>query len=123
MKVLVFSQKYMTLCGISSHKLHDPTNEFYRSIVAYSIIFGLFALVAAAAVYIFNHFTDLDTTTNSYIVLSACGATAASFIAVGINIKSVKLFYIELQRLIDGGKIVIPSNLNQFVINYNFFLS
>lgn len=106
MKVLKFSQKYMAFLGISSLQLHEPTNEFLYSPGAYIILFGLLQLVAAAFVYIINHITDLDTTTNSYIVISACAATAASFASMGASMKTTKSFHIELQKMINKGKIV-----------------
>lgn len=53
--------------------------------------------------YIYEHFSDLSTTTNSLIVLSAGFASIGSYISIGANMKSAKLLHNELQKIVNKG--------------------
>lgn len=105
MKVLKFSEYYLTFLGICSHKLDVPTNEFLKSINAYIFLIGFFGpLCGFSAAYIYQNLSDLETSTNALLVLSAGMAASGAYISIGVNMKTVKRMHNELQKIVDNGR-------------------
>lgn len=103
MKVLQISETLLTFLGICSHQLHKPTNEFLKTINAYVCLVGFFGpLCGFSAAFIYKNLSDLKTSANALIVLSAGIATAASYITIGVNMKTVKQLHNELQNVVDN---------------------
>lgn len=107
MKVLNYSLKYLNFLGIVClDRLTEPTNEFMRFTPrAYIFLTGyLGPLLPASALYIVRNFSDLESSTNALVVLSAGIACFGAFVTMGINMKTVKRLYMEYQTLVDKGK-------------------
>lgn len=103
-KVLEYNQISMEWLGIHSKRLNDPTNEFYRSFVAYYILFNVISFtIIASAVYMYVHIDNFEVITESFLVACAGIQVAGMFICIGINMQKVKTLHITLQELVDKG--------------------
>lgn len=104
MKVLKFCLDYLTLIGICSDRLYDPTNEFFKNINSYICLFGFLGpLLSFSAAYIVTNFADLELSTNAMIVLTAGIASFGGWFTIGLKMKTVKLLYREIQEIVDAG--------------------
>lgn len=105
MKVLKYSEIYLTFLGICSNRLNENTNEFLKTFNSYFFLVGFIGpLYGCSAAYIYENFSDLTTVTNALIVLSAGVASVGSFVSVGLNMKNVKLLHNKLQKIVDDSK-------------------
>lgn len=106
MKVLRLSLKYLNFLGLCSENLTDQTNNFMTYTPrAYIFLTGyLGPLLTASALYLIQNFTDFVSSINALIVFSAGIASFGAFCTIGLNMKTVKLLYVEFQTLADKGK-------------------
>lgn len=105
MKVLELSFRYLNFLGICSDRLTEPTSEFMKLPQAYFFLIGyLGPLLTSSSLFLVNNFTDFASSTNALIVLSAGVASFGAFVTMGMNMKTVKMLYIEYQNLVDKGK-------------------
>lgn len=103
MKVLKFSENYLTFLGICSNQLNQPTNEFLKTANSYVILIGFLMLNTFSAAYIYQNYSDMETSINALFALSAGIANAGSYISIGINMKTLKRLHNELQKIVDNG--------------------
>lgn len=102
-KVLKFNQILMSWQGIHSHRLTEPTNEFYRSLSSYYVVFTLFAFVITSAVRIYGYWPDIESILKPCSVAFGGVQCAGMFISIGFQMKRIKALHLELQGIIDEG--------------------
>lgn len=60
-QVLKYNQAYMAWLGIYSYRLTEPTNEFFKSIVAWFFMFDSFVMIIISSVlYIIKYMSDIN---------------------------------------------------------------
>lgn len=102
--VLKYNQILMSWQGIHSHNLTEATNEFYRSLSTYYIIFTLSAFIITSAVRIYGYWPEIE------LILKPCSIAFGGvqclgmFICIGLQMKRIKVLHLELQRIVDEGK-------------------
>lgn len=104
--VLQTNQKLMYHFGIYSNRLTDPTNEFFKSVVAYYMV--LFAII-----FYFistSMFVSENLETNFAVALETILAIIGGFqflgmyINTGIHNNMIKMLHLKLQAIVDDGK-------------------
>ncbi|XP_031637695.1 uncharacterized protein LOC116350104, partial [Contarinia nasturtii] len=101
-EVLKYNQISMGWLGIHSKRLNEPTNEFFRSFVAFFILFNVVSFtIISSVVYVYIHIHSFEMIAEPF--LDACCGTqvAGMFICIGINMKKVKKLHLVLQELVD----------------------
>lgn len=107
LKVLESIQAYMVRIGLHSYNLTEPNNEFFRSIGAYYILStSVLVLILSSAVYVFKNVSDFEDVSEPLFVILAGVQIVCIFSSVGLNMKTIKGLQIELQALVDEGRIL-----------------
>lgn len=95
MKVLEESLSLLKQLGICSDRLNVSTNEFLQSINGI-IYFACFVgpLMISSAIFIYKNLSDLETSTNAMLVLTAGSASFGGFLTLdrGMDYGAKKLF-------------------------------
>lgn len=108
MKVLEKNQNLLVKLGLSSHRLTEPTNEFMKTIICYIMLCGIVGpMILCAAVSLYKSLDDFQGAIDAFYVLSAGIVCLGSYLSIGINMKKVKYLQVELQQIVDSGKIHI----------------
>lgn len=103
-EVLKYNRKVMTPLGIYSHRLTEPTNEFYSSIVPYYFIcFDVIFLTISSAVFSVQNISAIRLALQNVTLIVAGMQCAGMFISIGINMKKVKLLHLKLQGIVNAG--------------------
>lgn len=103
-KVLQYNQIIMTHVGIHSHRLTEPTNEFFKSFGTYHVLFcAIFLDVISTGAYIYRNLSQFSKIFETYIVFIVAIQYAGMIISIGLNMKKVKLLQLELQEIVDQG--------------------
>lgn len=101
MKVLQMIFFYLKLFGFCSD-VREPTNDFLKSPMGiWVLIIHLGPILSFNAVYVYINLTDLDSIASALVVLIAGIISFAGFISMGIQMKSVKALYAEIQAIVD----------------------
>lgn len=104
-RVLEFNQNFMACIGINSHDLTESRNEFFRSMVAYFILFNLICwCMVSSSVFVYQNLDKLELALVTGLVISAGFQSAGMFLAVGLNMKAVKKLHLRLQEIVNNGK-------------------
>lgn len=110
-KVLKYNQIMMSWQGIHSHHLTEASNDFHRSLSSYYVIVTLFLFIIASAVRIHSYWPEVE------LILKPCSVAfggvqcVGMFICIGLQMKRIKALHLELQRIIDEGKVSIQMHL------------
>lgn len=107
--VLEFNQNFMARIGINSHDLTESRNEFFRSIVAYFILFNLIGwCVVSSSVFVYENIEHLDLALQTAFVIVAGFQAGGMFLGVGLNMKAVKTVQLRLQEIVNAGEKAFP---------------
>lgn len=87
-RVLERSQNFMTRLAISSHRLSDPTNEFFTRLMAYYITFLLYAFAVTHWAVVFEYWPDIS------LVLHPFAMSLAGLQCGGVSL--LLLFFLKL---------------------------
>lgn len=127
MQVLALNLDYLTFLGIMSKHLDEPTNEFLKTFQSWFFFCSHFTtLLVFSLAYLYYNFSDLSTSTNAMIVFFAGITCFVTFLSIGMEMKTSKILYRELQSIVDKGVSLILSifkiaSLNTKRIFYFFF--
>lgn len=115
--VLKNNQIFMTPLGIYSYRLTEPINEFYTSFAPYYIeFFVLIFLTFSTAVFTLQNVAQIDLALQNVSLFTAGIQCAGMFINIGAKMKTVKLFHLKLQDIVDAG---IVSELFIFFLDFH----
>lgn len=102
LKVLEHSQVFMTKIGIHSHNLNDPTNEFFNSLATYYVLFNVIAFtIVSSAIFSYVNLYQFELALHTSIIVIAGCQCGGMFLSFGLNMTKVKVFHLNLQKLID----------------------
>lgn len=103
MKVLENSLKFFRLLGMCSDRLNEPTNDFLQSFNGYIIVLAaLGPLLTFPAIYIYHNISDLESSSNAIMAIIGGSVCVGAFFNIGLQMKSVKAFYREVQAIVDS---------------------
>lgn len=100
--VLKYNQWIMNKFGIYSYRLTEPSNEFFKSIRSYYILFTIFVInFIPCAVYVYLHWPNFEVIFET--MLCACGniQTLGMFFNIGLQMKKIKVLHLKLQKMVD----------------------
>lgn len=100
-QVFANSQAIMTRIGLSSHRLTEPTNEFFKSFVPYYSLSFLSINVIFCGVIMFRHAPNLDLIVEPLMIIIAGVQSGGMFLSVGLKMKSVKTLMLATQKIVD----------------------
>lgn len=104
-KVLQYNQMIMAYVGIHSHRLTEPTNEFFYSIGTYYVLFcAIFLDIISIGMYILSNLSHLHKILQAFVVFVGGFQHAGMILSIGLNMKKVKLLQLDLQEIVDQGK-------------------
>lgn len=101
-KVLEHNEKFITCLGIRSYCFTEPTNEFFKSISSYYILWILITSVISSLVFTCLHWPQIEMITSSTMVLVGCYQASGMFMSFGLNMKKVKAVHLQLQEIINS---------------------
>lgn len=102
-RVLERSQNLMTRLAISSHRLSEPTNEFFTRFMAYYITFLLYAFSAANWAVVDKYWPDISLILQAFAMVLAGLQCGGVYVSIGFQMKNIKKLHMELQAIIDKG--------------------
>lgn len=106
LKVLEYNQNYMARIGIHSHRLNEPTNEFFKQFVTFYYIFVFTTIfIGSSAVFVYNGWPQMDIISEPCLIVIAGLQVLGMYLSIGLNMKKLKILHIELQGIIDAGKL------------------
>lgn len=104
-KVLKNNETFMTHLGIYSNRLTEPTNEFFKSFVAYYFLFNTFVGIAASAAFALKYSCDLKPVLGAFKFAVGAWQFGGMFLGIGLKKMKVKSLHLELQRIVDEGNL------------------
>lgn len=124
-RVLERSQNFMTRLAISSHRLSEPTNEFFTRLMAYYITFLLYAFSVTHWAVVYKYWPDLSLVLHPFAMSLAGLQCGGVYVSIGLQMKNIKKLLIELQNIIDKGmRIFVHPNIfvsKPFSLNCFFY--
>lgn len=102
-RVLERNQNFMTRLAISSHRLTDPTNEFFTRLMAYHITFLLYAFAVTHWAVVFKYWPDLSLVLHPFAMSLAGLQCGGVYLSIGFQMKNIKKLYTTLQNIINEG--------------------
>lgn len=104
MEVLRLSVNYLTFLGILSHRLDEPTNEFYKTLRTYFFLIGhTCPILIASTVFIIHNFSDIVALTNALVIFSAGVSCFGAYMWIGIHMPLVKSLCIDFKIMATKG--------------------
>lgn len=104
LKVLGYNQAFMAMIGINSHRLTDPTNEFFSSFMSYFILLnGIIFTTVSSSVFAFTHLSHIQIALETFLIVIAGMQSCGMFLSVGLKMKKIKLLHLKLQAIVDKG--------------------
>lgn len=108
LKVMELNQISMSWIGIHSMHLDEPSNEFFKSISAYCILFcTVFFFIGSSAAFVYEFSSDFVLVSEPLLIVIAGLQCFGMFVSVGFNMKTIKLLHIKLQEIIDESTVVL----------------
>lgn len=105
-KVMAYNQLAMSWVGIHSQNLHEPTNEFFKSIGAYYVLFCAMSFtIISSAVFVYRHASNFELISEPCLIVIAGIQNVGMFTSIGFNVKQIKILHIKLQKIVDASKI------------------
>lgn len=101
-KVLEYNQMLMVRLGLSSRRLFESTNEFYKSFMPYFNITFLTINIILSGLEVLKHWPDLNLLMEPVTIIVAAIQGGAMILSVGLNMKLVKKLFISLQDIVDN---------------------
>lgn len=103
-RVLKSNQDIMARFGIHSHRLTEPVNEFFRSIMTYFMLFHIGALcIGSSCVFIHQHRSDLELALATCSIVVAGFQCGGMFLSVGLKMITIKALHLKLQDVVNKG--------------------
>lgn len=105
-EVLKYNQIFMSLIGIYSYRLTEPTNEFIKSKTAYLFVTTVIAGILMSIAYILVNYTDVaefQVALVAVAVIIGAAQTGGAYTNVGLKMKQVKVLHLKLQEIVDEG--------------------
>ncbi|XP_055304812.1 odorant receptor 67a-like [Sitodiplosis mosellana] len=103
-KVLKHNQELMALLGIHSHRLTEPTNEFFKLPVTYLVLFILCTFsITSCAMFAYKNFSQFGAALEAIYIMIAGVQCGGMYLSVGLKMKQVKLLQQKLQEIVDEG--------------------
>lgn len=113
-KTLAYNQALMTRLGLSSHRLTEPTNEFFKSFMPYFNLSFLAINLILCGVLMFWNWPVLDLILEPLLIIIAGVQSGGMFLGVGLKMKHVKVLNLNIQKIVDDeGNHWIFNNLFQ----------
>lgn len=107
MKVLKYNQFYLTLLGISSNRLTEATNEFWKSLSSYVMLIGLvIVMFMGTLIYVFQNMYHLTLALRAILLICASLQCAGSYTSIGLKMKKVKRLQLQIQEFVDNGNLI-----------------
>lgn len=104
MIVLKYSQMLLVLVGLSSTRLHEPTNEFTKSGRTYATSAAVAVLTSLCGTTLWQSMGSEFISQVPTFFPFLCGIQSlAIFLSLGLEMQSVKLFQTQLQSIVDDG--------------------
>lgn len=100
-KALAYNQALMTRLGLSSHRLTEPTNEFFKSFMPYfNLSFLSINLILCGVLMVWN-WPVLDLILEPLLIIIAGMQSGGMFLSVGLKMKQVKVLNLAVQKIVD----------------------
>lgn len=104
-KVLQYNQMIMAYMGIHSHRLSEPTNEFFYAFGTYYVLFCAIVLdILSTGMYILTNLSQFHKILQTFVVFIGGFQHAGMLLSIGLHMKKVKLLQLDLQEIVDQGK-------------------
>lgn len=105
-KVFELNQYVMEILGIHSHRLDEPSNEFYSSIMPYYFVcFDVVFLTISSAVFAVQNIDKLTLALQNVSLVVGGIQSAGMYISIGINMLKVKALHLKLQEVVNKGEL------------------
>lgn len=118
-KVLELNQRYMAYLGIHSHNLNNPINEFARSFAAYYFVFSIVLYgIIGSSVFIWKHWPKMEIVSEPIFITVAGSQLVGMFVCFGLKMKMVKSLHLNLQDLVDKGRLKIEIDFHITLSSY-----
>lgn len=115
-RVLARNQDYMARWAISSHHLDAPTNEFFKSITAYYVLFFIWIVdIGGHWTSVYLNWPDLSVVLQPFSISMAAIEIGGAYFCIGLSMKTIKALHNELQLLVNEG-------INPFMITFKSIL-
>lgn len=102
-RVLKSNQDVMSWIGIHSHRLAEPTNEFFKSFASLYILFTVGFFIFGSIMYVVIHWPHYDEISEPCLIAVGCIQVGGMFLAIGLKMKKMKRLHLRLQGIVDEG--------------------
>lgn len=120
--VMAYNQISMSWVGIHSLHLHEPQNEFFKSIGTYYILFSAISItILSSAVFVYKNASDFELVSEPCLIVIAGVQLVGMFISYGLNMKQIKRLHIKLQKIIDESKKIIDDTISSLKYDKFYF--
>lgn len=102
--VLESNQAYMAWLGIYSYHLTEPSNEFFKSIVACFFMFNSSVMIIGSSIlFIIKYISEVQAVLGAFKIAISGIQCGGMHFSVGIKMKLVKALHLKLQQIVDEG--------------------
>lgn len=102
-EVLKKSQSLMSLLGIYSYRLTEPTNEFFKSPIALHILVTLISTqMISSGLFVSKNLEQFTMAIDGLLVCIAGTQSSGMFFSIGLKMKKIKLLHLKLQDIVDA---------------------
>lgn len=107
----------MSWLGIYSYQLKESTIEFYKSTLAYFILFHLMLLFFSCIVFA-HESQDFKKKLEAIPLIVAAIQAFGSFLNVALKMKEIKALHLKLQEIVDEGNFFFVFQLFCFKVSF-----
>lgn len=104
-KVLQSNQRVMAWIGIHSHKLTEPSNEFFNSFVTFYFLCTVGFFIFGSIMFVVINWPQYDVISEPCLIAVGCIQVFGMFLGIGLKMEKVKLLHLQLQEIVDEGKL------------------
>lgn len=110
--VMSRNQKFMTLIGIHSYSVTEPTNEFLNSWTTYYILCSLTTCIISTSGFAYKISSQIGATIDMLYLIIAAFQGCGMFICIGFKMKKVKALHLELQAIVDECNVIFKFKMH-----------
>lgn len=105
-KVFKYNQFLMTMLGIHSYNIAEPTNEYFKTPIVYIILFiSFFVSGASSGIFAYENFDDFFIVLQCVYIVVLGIQQGGMHLSIGLNMNVVKATHLRIQSIVDQGKL------------------
>lgn len=95
----------MAWLRIYSHRLNEPSNEFFKSFIPYFILFcAIVCDMTSSAMFILKHLSEFLVILDPCFIVISGFQSGGMYLCAGVKLNQIKRLHLKLQEIVDEGQ-------------------